>query len=112
VARVILNRIRAGRPLQIDATSAYGCKVAGTAAAKCIYKDVPGPYNSYTNKSLPPTPISNPGAEAMNAAAAPTAGNWLYYVNADAAGHLFFTDSEAAFTKAAATCKANNWGCG
>ena len=112
VARVILNRIKAGRPLQIDATSSYECKLAGTAASKCVYADVQGPYNSYNNLGLPPTPISNPGADAMTAAASPTAGNWLYYVNADAAGHLFFTNSEAEFTKAAATCRANNWGCG
>ncbi len=112
VARVILNRLKAGMPLQIDATSAYECKLAGTDPTKCVYASVQGPYNSYNNKSLPPTPISNPGTDAMNAAANPTAGNWLFYVNSDAAGHLFFTNSEAAFTKAAATCRANNWGCG
>ncbi|WP_375486173.1 endolytic transglycosylase MltG [uncultured Jatrophihabitans sp.] len=112
VARVILNRIKAARPLQIDATSAYACKVAGTPATKCVYAQVDSPYNSYTHAGLPPTPISNPGTEAMAAAAAPTAGNWLYYVNSDAAGHLFFTNSETAFAKAAATCRANNWGCG
>ncbi len=112
VARVILNRIKAGTPLQIDATSAYECKLAGTDPAKCVYADVQGPYNSYNNKGLPPTPISNPGSDAMTAAANPAAGNWLFYVNSDAAGHLFFTNSEAAFTKAAATCKAHNWGCG
>jgi UPF0755 protein len=112
VARVILNRIKAGRALQIDATSAYGCKLTGTAATQCVYASVPGPYNSYTHAGLPPTPISNPGTDAMAAAAHPTAGDWLYYVNADAAGHLFFTNSETAFAKAAATCRAHNWGCG
>ena len=112
VARVILNRLKAGQALQIDATSAYGCKLTGTAANKCVYAAVPGPYNSYNNKNLPPTPISNPGADAMDAAANPASGNWLYYVNSDAAGHLFFTNSATAFAKAAATCKAHNWGCG
>ena len=49
----------------------------------------------------------------MSAAAHPAAGNWIYYVNGDAAGHLFFTNSEAAFTaRAAARCTANHWGCG
>ncbi len=48
----------------------------------------------------------------MNGAAHPAGGNALYYVNGDAAGHLFFTNSEAAFAKAAAKCRANNWGCG
>jgi UPF0755 protein len=112
VARVILNRIAAGRHLQVDATSSYACKISGTPADKCIYEHVPGPYNTYANAGLPPTPIGNPGAEAMGAAAHPATGNWLYYVNGDAAGHLFFTNSEAAFVKAAARCKANHWGCG
>jgi UPF0755 protein len=48
----------------------------------------------------------------MNAAAHPDSGNWLYYVNSDAAGHLFFTNSEHEFSKAVEKCRANNWGCG
>jgi UPF0755 protein len=112
VARVILNRLAAHRPLQIDATSSYECKVAGTDPSNCIYSQVPGPYNTYNHTGLPPTPIGNPGADAMAGAAAPDKGNWLFYVNKDAAGHLFFTNSEAAFTRAVEKCRANNWGCG
>jgi UPF0755 protein len=112
VARVILNRIAAQKPLQIDATSSYECKVQGVDPTKCIYKDVQGSFNTYNHLGLPPTPISNPGAAAMSAAAHPAAGNWTFYVNGDAAGHLFFTNSEAAFTRAAARCTANHWGCG
>jgi UPF0755 protein len=100
------------KPLQIDATSAYAAKLKGLDPTKVIYADVHGPYNTYQHNGLPPTPISNPGAEAMNGAAHPATGNWTYYVNGDKEGHLFFTNSEAAFTQAAATCKANNWGCG
>jgi UPF0755 protein len=110
VARVILNRLAAGRPLQIDATSVYGERLQGLTDAR--HDQVPGPYNTYTNKGLPPTPISNPGAEAMTGAARPAAGNWMYYVNGDADGHLFFTNSESEFVKAVARCRANNWGCG
>jgi UPF0755 protein len=112
VARVILNRIVADRPLQVDATSSYACKLSGTPADKCIYASVPGPYNTYKNAGLPPTPIGNPGAEAMTGAAHPTPGNWLFYVNSDAEGHLMFTNSESVFLKAAAKCRANHWGCG
>lgn len=112
VARVILNRIAANRPLQIDATSAYAAKLQGLDPTKIVFSQIVSPYNSYTHAGLPPTPISNPGADALNAAVAPTDGNWLYYVNQDAAGHLFFTNDEAAFTAAVATCRANNWGCG
>lgn len=111
VARVILNRLSQHRPLQVDATSAYGAKVEGLDPMKVDYATLVSPYNSYVHAGLPPTPISNPGADALAAAAKPTVGNWLYYVNADAAGHLFFTNDPAAFTAAQLKCFQHNWGC-
>jgi UPF0755 protein len=110
VARTILNRIKAHRYLQFDSTSSYACKLQH--AAHCIYNQVNSPYNTYKNLGLPPTPIDNPGAEAMNAAVHPAAGNWLFFVNRDKAGHLFFTNSESAFEKAREKCARNHWGCG
>ena len=112
VARVLLNRLAAGTPLQVDATSAYAAKLKGLDPTKVIYNEVDGPFNTYRHHGLPPTPISNPGAEAMDGAAHPAAGNWVYYVNGDAEGHLFFTKSETEFARMAAKCKANHWGCG
>jgi len=109
VARVILNRLAAKRPLQIDATSAYADKLHGLDPTKTIYSEVKGPYNTYRNAGLPPTPISNPGVAALNAAAHPARGNWLYYVNDDAAGHLGFFHSESAFSRAVKTCQAKGW---
>jgi UPF0755 protein len=111
VARVILNRIAANRPLQIDATSAYAAKLAGLDPTKVIYSEQSGPYNTYKHDGLPPTPIGNPGADAMAGAAKPDNGNWLYYVNGDKDGHLFFTNSEAAFERAKHTCAVKGWGC-
>jgi UPF0755 protein len=112
VARVILNRIAAKMPLQIDATSAYAAKLRKLDPTKVIYATIDSPYNTYTHDGLPPTPIASPGADAMGAAVQPSAGNWLYYVNADKKGDLYFTNSEADFEQAVAKCKANNWGCG
>jgi len=112
VTRVILNRIAAKKPLQIDATSAYAAKLKKLDPTKVIYATINSPYNTYTHDGLPPTPISSPGESAMTAAVHPASGNWLYYVNADAKGDLFFTDSEAAFGKAAEKCRVNHWGCG
>jgi UPF0755 protein len=112
VARVIYNRLKAGMPLQIDATSAYAGKLQGLDPAKVIYAQINSPYNTYQNSGLPPTPIGNPGASAMDAAVNPAAGNWLYYVNGDKAGNLAFFHAAVAFAKAVATCRANNWGCG
>jgi UPF0755 protein len=112
VARVILNRLAAKQPLQIDATSAYAAKQKGLDPTKVIYATIDSPYNSYTHDGLPPTPISSPGEAAMKAAVHPAAGNWKYYVNGDAKGDLFFTASESEFTLAVEKCRANHWGCG
>lgn len=110
VARTILNRLKAGRPLQFDSTSAYACKLAHRTS--CIYSKVDSPYNTYLHSGLPPTPIGNPGADAMAAAVHPAQGDWLYFVNSDKAGHLFFTADQNAFARAAHTCAVNHWGCG
>jgi UPF0755 protein len=112
VARTILNRIRIHKPLQFDSTSSYACKLANTPANKCIYHQVVSPYNTYTHQGLPPTPIDNPGADAMNAAVAPASGGYIYFVNIDAAGHLGFFKTEKDFTKAVQKCVRNHWGCG
>jgi UPF0755 protein len=39
-----------------------------------------GPYNSYANYGLPPTPIGAPSAKAIEAALRPEAGPWLFFV--------------------------------
>lgn len=112
VARVILNRLAADRALQIDATTRYGAQLNGLDPNKVAYDTYATPYNSYTHRGLPPSPISSPGESAMTAAVHPAAGRWMYYVNGDAQGDLFFTSSPAEFQAAVEKCRANNWGCG
>jgi UPF0755 protein len=112
VSRVILNRMAANMPLQIDATSVYGAKIQGLDPTKVDYATIASPYNTYTHSGLPPTPIGNPGENVLKAAITPDDGDWLYYVNADAAGHLFFTNDVNAFEAAVAQCRTQNWGCG
>lgn len=78
VSQVVENRLTQKMPLQFDSTVLYGLKKRGgltTAELK-----IPGPYNSYTNRGLPPTPISNPGEASLRAALAPEPGPWLYFV--------------------------------
>ena len=65
---MILNRIAARMPLQIDATSAYAAKQLNLDPTKVIYATIDSPYNTYTHDGLPPTPIANPGATALVAA--------------------------------------------
>ena len=112
VVRVILNRLDKNRPLQFDSTSAYACKIQAIPAAKCVYDKVDGPYNTYTHTGLPPTPIDNPGADAMQAAVSPKPGAWMYFVTVDSAGHLGFFTDEKDWEKAVQKCQRNHWGCG
>jgi UPF0755 protein len=112
VARVIMNRLAEPRNLQIDASSAYAAKLAGKDPTSVDYATLVSPFNTYTHAGLTPTPLGNPGEAAIQAALNPPAGNWLFYVNIDAAGHLGFFDNEADFLAAAATCTAKGWGCG
>jgi UPF0755 protein len=110
VARVILNRMAKGTPIGIDAANRYGVALSGKNPNSVTYAEN-SPYNVRTHLGLPPTPVSNPGEASLQAAIHPAAGNWLYYVVADAAGHHIFTADEKAWSAAVAKCKANGWGC-
>ena len=110
VARVILNRMANGTPIGIDAANRYGVALTGKDPNSVTYTEN-SPYNVRTHLGLPPTPVSNPGVASLQAAVRPAAGNWLYYVVADAAGHHIFTASEDTWSAAVAKCKANGWGC-
>lgn len=89
VARVIYNRLqKADMALQIDATIVYAEGGITRVLNEDLKKD--GPYNTYTRKGLPPTPIAMPGRESMAAALNPEPGDWLYYVVTGADGSSSF----------------------
>ena len=102
VAAVIYNRLKAGMPLQIDATirfaeNNYTKPLGPTDLA------LNSPYNSYTNTGLPPGPISNPGIASIEAAAKPAKAPYIYYVNKpNTCGHLTFATTDAQFARAKA----------
>ncbi|MEU9100567.1 endolytic transglycosylase MltG [Streptomyces sp. NPDC048361] len=93
VARVIRNRLERGMPLQMDSTLNYALN-RSTLATTMGDTTMESPYNTYVHKGLPPTPIGNPGQQAVDAAIRPTPGNWLYFVTV-APGDTRFTDSYA-----------------
>ncbi|MBU6147339.1 MAG: endolytic transglycosylase MltG [Actinomycetales bacterium] len=82
VAQVVYNRLAAGMPLQFDSTVNYGLGINELNLTR-DQLDTDTPYNSYRNRGLPPTPISNPGAAALRAALFPEDGDWLYFVTVD-----------------------------
>lgn len=91
VARVVYNRLLKDMPLQMDSTINYALK-RSTLDTTTADTQLESPYNSYRIKGLPPTPIGNPGEEALRAAVSPTPGPWLYFVTVGP-GDTRFTDS-------------------
>jgi UPF0755 protein len=97
VAAVIYNRLHRGMPLGIDATTRFQFhNYTGDITESQLQS--PSPYNTRINAGLTPTPIGNPGLDAIKAAARPAKVNYLYYVlNGDNSGHHCFTASAAEF---------------
>ncbi|WP_354643533.1 endolytic transglycosylase MltG [Kitasatospora camelliae] len=91
VARVIYNRLRRKMPLQLDSTINYALGRNTLTTTEADTK-LDSPYNTYLNKGLPPTPVGNPGRDALVAATAPAEGDWLYFVTVSP-GDTRFTDS-------------------
>ncbi|MFE3522484.1 endolytic transglycosylase MltG [Streptomyces sp. NPDC059161] len=93
VSRVIHNRLARGMPLQMDSTLNYALH-RSTLTTTTADTKTDSPYNTYEHKGLPPTPIGNPGQQAVDAAINPAPGNWLYFVTVGP-GDTRFTDSYA-----------------
>lgn len=91
VARVVFNRLERGMPLQMDSTLNYALNRT-TLKTTATDTKVDSPYNSYRRMGLPPTPIDNPGEDAMRAAISPTPGDWLYFVTVKPGDTRFTAD--------------------
>ncbi|MET4079020.1 endolytic transglycosylase MltG [Janibacter sp. UYMM211] len=88
VARVVENRLADPTGptvgmLQMDSTIHYLLKKRGTITTSDKERESDSPYNTYKNKGLPPGPINNPGAAAIEAAADPEPGKWIFFVTVD-----------------------------
>ena len=87
IAGIIINRLKLGMPLQIDATVLYVCDSQNKSINK--YWQLPitqadqkidSPFNTYKNQGLPPRPICNPGYNSLFAAFHPTDSDFVYYI--------------------------------
>lgn len=92
IAGVIARRLEKGIPLQIDATVIYGLGSAyfGKLTSDDLKKDTP--YNTYTRRGLPPTPIAMPSLNAIEAVFHPDQSQNLYFVAKGDGSHQFSSD--------------------
>jgi UPF0755 protein len=99
VAGVFINRLRIGMPLQTDPTVIYGLGSAfdGNLRKRDLLADTP--FNTYTRKGLPPTPIALPGEASLKAAVRPASLKALYFV-ARGDGSSVFSDNLADHNRA------------
>ena len=99
VGGVFTNRLRIGMALQSDPTVIYGLGAAfdGNLRKRDLRADTP--YNTYTRRGLPPTPIALPGQASLRAAVRPPATKALYFV-ARGDGSSVFSETLAEHNRA------------
>lgn len=85
IASVYLNRLAIGMKLDADPTIQYALGYQFDASSwwksPLALEDlsVGSPFNTYQIPGLPPTPISNPGLEALMAVASPSSTSYYYF---------------------------------
>lgn len=90
ISGVIHNRLNSSKfpYLEIDASLLYGLgRTSGELTKADLQTDTP--YNTYLHKGLPPTPICNPGYNALYAATHPDEHDYYFYVAMPDGSHLF-----------------------
>lgn len=80
ISSVFHNRLRIGMPLQTDPTVIYGMGDSFDGNLRRADLRTDHPWNTYTRKGLPPTPIAMPGKNALLAAVQPANSQALYFV--------------------------------
>lgn len=104
IASVYYNRLddpdfRPKRMLQADPTAAYGCLIRGPEIPSCsgfdgrvtpaMLRDPENPYNTYRHAGLPPGPIANAGAGALESVLSPARTDYLFFVATGQGRHTF-----------------------
>jgi len=89
VAGVFIRRLQQDWLLQTDPTVIYGLgdDFDGNLRRRDLRTDTP--YNTYTRKGLPPTPIALPGQASLRAAVDPAPGEAMYFVARGDGTHQF-----------------------
>lgn len=95
IARVFINRLKVGRPLESCATVFYALKNINyekyQTKTKLTQRDLQynSPYNTYLHIGLPPGPICSPGENSIASAISPADVDYLYFVSRGNGRHHF-----------------------
>ncbi|CAM2768045.1 endolytic transglycosylase MltG [Brevundimonas diminuta] len=91
VAAVFTNRLRLGMRLESDPTIVYGVTKGRPLGRGILLSELrnPTPWNTYLIDGLPPTPIANPGEEAIKAVLNPPRSEYVFFVADGTGGHVF-----------------------
>lgn len=91
VAGILLDRLRIGMALQVDATLYY---LLGKESADLTSEDleIDSHFNTYLYPGLPPSPIGSPGLMAIKAVLNPTPSPYLYYLT-DSEGNFYYAET-------------------
>ena len=81
VAGLLVERMREGMRLQVDATLCYAKEKSACSNVRSEDKHIDSLYNTYIYFGLPPGPISNPGISALRASSSPKKSDYRYYIS-------------------------------
>lgn len=100
IASVYLNRLKVGMKLEADPTVQYALGFNSlqntwwTNPISAADLKFDSPYNTYLYGGFPPTPISNPGLDALNAVAFPADSTYYFFrAKCDNSGFHFFSET-------------------
>jgi UPF0755 protein len=91
ISSVYHNRLKRGMMLQADPTIQYLLRAERPKRILFKHLEIKSPYNTYKNYGLPPSPINNPGKQAILAAINPLNTNYYYFVADTDGRHKFAT---------------------
>ncbi len=89
IASVFRNRLARGMRLESDPTTIYGLADFDGNLTRKHLEDESNPYNTYRIPGLTPTPIANPGADALRAVVRPADSEYLFFVSRNDGTHVF-----------------------
>jgi UPF0755 protein len=105
ISRVIYNRLATPMKLEMDSTVNYALERPVLLTDRND-RNKGGKYNTYQSLGLPPTPISAPSPEAIQAALKPADGDILFFVKCETNGLSCFATTNAEHNKNKADAQA------